>query len=308
MTTEKNALLPSVHWPVVIADVTVWPDGKKAKVSLDISATIFSSFQDYKLFFAGLDVSIPTIHAIATKGTKEYKNMKTSIEHELNQLKSLIQQTSHYKALLLMEPVAQTTNDTPTISKDEQTQKHNEIINTQAWVILGQKDLRLNPSQIKALDNYYRLALQDGIYSFQNEKVIVDEVAKQITINAEFHDITDQVFAALKKPKKSETPYQQTEKKQWLLGKLLHRTQKEPSLLDQPKSNYNIQVGVIQIKTAYGVKCVVLEFLDSGQRLKNQIIGSLCFRSITEEEAAKIDGKFDPITIDHPYYIEQKMR
>lgn len=58
--------------------------------------------------------------------------MKTSIEHELNQLKSLIQQTSHYKALLLMEPVAQTTNDTPTISKDEQTQKHNEIINTQA--------------------------------------------------------------------------------------------------------------------------------------------------------------------------------
>lgn len=69
-----------------------------------------------------------------------------------------------------------------------------------------------------------------------------------------------------------------------------------------------MQVGVIQIKTAYGVKCVVLEFLDSGQRLKNQIIGSLYFRSITEEEAAKIDGKFDPITIDHPYYIEQKMR
>lgn len=79
---------------------------------------------------------------------------------------------------------------------------------------MGQKDLRLNPSQIKALDNYYRLALQDGIYSFQNTKVIVDEVAKQITINAEFHDITDQVFAALKKPKKFETPYQQTEKKQ----------------------------------------------------------------------------------------------
>ncbi len=271
MTVEKTTVLPPIHGPIIQKDHTVWPDNTKAKISVDVSSTLFSTLQDYNTCFSLLDISYSTVEQIATKETKEYKNLRASIEHEVMQLKELIKQTQHYKALVLMESIDNSV-DVKTLTPEEKTERsklYSDVTIAQAAVILEQKEPRLSPGQLKILDNYYRLVLQDRTTAMQKEKILVDEQPKQITITHDHHNIVDELFVSYKKPKKQE---QQQVTKPAQQGSRFGIFKKNSSENLVEKNTYRQPIGIITIKTAYGSKQLILAFCDSGQKLRNQLV------------------------------------
>jgi ElaB/YqjD/DUF883 family membrane-anchored ribosome-binding protein len=307
MSSWNNAVLPSVSWPVITQDVTLWENGQTAKVSLDISNVLFSTLEDYDNCFSTMDTSISVFEQLAKKNTKEYNNMKSNIREELNQLKELLKATSHYKALLLMKTDESTTDQIqqkPTTA----TSINNEVIASQARVILENADIKLNHIQVGVIDKHYRAIFQQWATDLQSTPIVIDEQPKKITINDDMSAIVARLFERVNNPVKSK-PTTSNEKPSWILSKLTIFGKNKQNSSDETVYHHK-PMWIITVKNSYGrgEKSFVLRFIDSGQKLKNQLVGSVEFETISSQAVEELGSNIPHLQINHPSYIEQKVR
>lgn len=325
MTFEKSTVLPSAHWPTIVKDKTLWSDGKSiAKINFDLSAQLFTTLSDYDMAFACLVETTKVVPQLATKQTKEHAKIRTHYADEIQHLVEFIKSSDHYKAayMLAHPPIPQQElqpdNESQTPATDDRVKingpEETDTIEPLAKVILANNNLTLDKDQVNVLDTYYNAIIKKRYNAFVNNPIVLDNKDKKVLINTQFSNIIHALFATAKKEKKQKTTMEEIKNtKQWIFG-FFKRDKRsddtntlDPNDIGEYKKSilYQKVLWTIEIKGFFWSKYVILKFVSNGKRLMHQIEWDMVFEAVEKEE---INKNIPLVTIDHPNYVQQKMK
>lgn len=334
MSEWKNNLLPPIHWPTIVKDTTLWTNGEAAKIHLDLSDRLFATLSDYDMFFAWLQWGSEILPQLATKEIKEYKKFKATFAHEIASLIDLIKASDHYKAAYTLahpitdDDVSENTDtqqddliqkeETPTQTQAVVSQKDENTTDPLVQVILDAKDIELTKEQSKLLDKYYATIIKNLCTELSHFHFMIDGKSKKLSVHNPLPNGVSRLFATAKKKKVIDTtpigivvpekPWFRTRIEQGIkelyakISRVPNHSDKEDIIHDTIP--FQKDIALFRIEHAWESIFVLLKFVSNGKKLMTEIEWDI----VLEKNPLWYNTSIPLITIDHPDYVQTKMK